>query len=285
MGKQTIFAMSGIVKGVVISVAALLLLWFILRVIAQLFLFPAGPHKFGRIAELHPHCTIVRRRGLRYVICRQLHEIKRIVVYFHGNAGTVDDRLDFGLELANKAKPKTMVVMPEYPGYGGEVRLIDQETVVENACRVLEDVAATASNSKVPVIVVGRSLGSAVATAVAARCPSYVDRLLLISPFPSVTEVAQNLVPGVPQTLLELVLPARFDVEKHARAVSCPVDAIAAEDDHIVPIRLSERQFQNFPNRQHFTTIQSPAGHNNMQFIEPKRFLDAFFSTIRNCKQ
>lgn len=260
--------------------AVLALVYFVLRGVGHLFMFPAGARKFGEVARQRGDVEVYHANGIRFV--RKLAPTsprgplrvpKAIVFVFHGNAGTADDRLSF----ADKLCPLGCdVYLPEYPGYGGHFALLNERIIVDNMKKVLDRVLLhdgrtnVAIGAKVPIVFVGRSLGTAVATLVQAETGA-ADQLVLISPFTQTNDVAKNLVPQFLHSVVPYVVPTNFDAASAAQKVKCQVHVIAASHDVIVPHRISREQANMFSGLRNFTTI-GRAGHNDMQNVDPQLF-------------
>jgi pimeloyl-ACP methyl ester carboxylesterase len=87
------------------------------------------------------------------------------------------------------------VALLEYPGYGPRPGAPSQQTLVP-ACRAAVTLLARGG---LPVVIVGESLGSAVAALGAAEQPDSVAGLVLVTtPLASVTAVARRHYPFLP---------------------------------------------------------------------------------------
>ena len=86
------------------------------------------------------------------------------------------------------------------------------------------------------IIVMGRSLGTGVAVALASV--RKVRGLILVSPYDSLLSVAKELYPFLP---VSLILTHRFDSIAKAPLITAPLLAIIASDDTIIHRRHSER--------------------------------------------
>ncbi len=122
------------------------------------------------------------------------------LVVFHGNAGSALDR-GYVAAAFRRALPDVPVevLLAEYPGYGPRPGTASEPALRDSARTAL---AAARRGSPGPVIVLGESLGSAVAALVAAEDPAAVDGLLLVTPLASVQAVARRHYPFVPAFLL-----------------------------------------------------------------------------------
>lgn len=119
-----------------------------------------------------------------------------------------------------------------YRGYGGSSGRPSEEALYRDAEAVF-DFAQARHRS---VAVAGRSLGSGVATHLAAVRD--VARLALITPADSFTSLASELYPVFPVSML---LRDRYDSLSRAHRIDCPVLFLVAEHDEIIPLHSSKR--------------------------------------------
>jgi len=148
------------------------------------------------------------------------------VIVFHGNAGHAGDRGYFVQALVPLG---LRVLLAEYPGYGPRAGSPGEQVLVEDARRTI---ALAREQFGGPLILVGESLGAGVAAAAAARLPSDVDGLLLITPWDRLVHVAQHHHPWLP---VRRLLRDRYDSAAHLAATPLPVVVVVAERDRIVP--------------------------------------------------
>jgi esterase/lipase len=80
------------------------------------------------------------------------------------------------------------------------------------------------------VSAIGRSLGAGVASFLAAERP--LQKLVLVTPFDSVVEVAREQFSLFP---VDLLVKDRFDAASHASRISMPTLVIIAAADEVIP--------------------------------------------------
>lgn len=122
------------------------------------------------------------------------------VVVFHGNAGSALDRTYIAAALARASPAVPLdVYLAEYPGYG-PCPGTPSEPALRRAAR--EAIAAARGEGTGPLLVLGESLGSAVAALATAEDAGAVDGVALVTPLAGVPAVARRHYPGVPAVLL-----------------------------------------------------------------------------------
>jgi len=148
-----------------------------------------------------------------------------VLLYFGGNAENVGDLFPImkGLDVAE-------VVAYNYRGYGNSEGKAGQKALFADALAIFDLVAIQALMSEQRVVVMGRSLGSAVAGHVAVnRDPA---GLILVTPLSSVRKIAASQMPWLP---MEHVLLHPLDLNVLADRIQAPVLAVVALDDQVIP--------------------------------------------------
>jgi len=179
---------------------------------------------------------------------------RTVILYFGGNAEEV---LSSAVHSLSHWDVRRMLVT-NYRGYGGTPGQPSQDALFGDALAVYDYAAKQSGIMAGDLVVVGRSLGSGVATYVAANRP--VRGVVLITPFDSLQGVAKALYPLLPVGLL-LKHPFRSDLL--APAIKSPVLMLVAADDSIVPARHAQRLFEVWsgPKQIH---ILPGVGHNDV---------------------
>ena len=109
------------------------------------------------------------------------------------------------------------------------------------------------------ISVIGRSLGGGVAAYLASKRD--VHKLVLVTPFDSALNMARELYPLFPVTLL---LKDRYDTAGRAGKITAPVLAIIAGQDGIIPRSRSDALVDAFPAGQITVAVIENAGHNTI---------------------
>jgi hypothetical protein len=178
---------------------------------------------------------------------------RRALLFFHGNAGNIADRLDrarilnrrFGLDL----------FLVDYRGYGRSEGAASEEGIYRDG-RAVHRAALDHGFPPEQIILFGESLGSAVAIQLALDLPCAA--LILETPFLSIRAMAREHYPFVPTFLIR----SRFDNESKIVAVAPPKLFILAERDDIVPPLQGRRLFELAREPKTLYVIPR-AGHND----------------------
>lgn len=177
------------------------------------------------------------------------------VLILHGNAGNAVHRSGY-VELAQAVPNHALsVFILEYPGYGARLGEPSQETLLAAAENAIDSLPPEA-----PVILLGESLGTGVASAMAAKFPARIKGLLLLTPFDSLVSVAQHLYPLLP---VRWILRDKYPSADWLKSYSGPVSVILAAEDSIVPAELGRRLYEGYAGPKHLTTAKG-ADHNDL---------------------
>jgi fermentation-respiration switch protein FrsA (DUF1100 family) len=189
------------------------------------------------------------------------------VLYSHGNGGNLSHRQYAMARWRNELK--TAVLIYDYPGYGKS-----GGRPTEAGCYAAGEAAFAwlVDEQKVPpgeIVLLGSSLGGAVATELATRHEHAL--LVLTGAFTSFSDIAQKTVFWLPSRWL---VSHRFDnLDKIAR-VKGPVLIAHGTDDRTVPFRMGERLFERANEPKCFVPLP---GHPHAHPDSP-----VFFEAVRD---
>jgi pimeloyl-ACP methyl ester carboxylesterase len=173
------------------------------------------------------------------------------VIYFGGNAEDVSlDLSDF-----SSAFPNDAIYLLHYRGYGGSAGKPSEKALFADALMLFDEVHAQHPN----IVLVGRSLGTGIAVKTASERP--ITRLVLITPYDSLTDAAAQAYPWLP---VRLLIRDKYDSWKYAPQVTAPTRIIAAGNDEIIPRSSTERLRTRFkPGIATYVVIPG-VGHNTI---------------------
>jgi fermentation-respiration switch protein FrsA (DUF1100 family) len=148
------------------------------------------------------------------------------LLWFYGNGETV---AAIWPVVRAFQPPGTAVLVLDYPGYGGSGGRATEAALYAAAEAAYAALAARPGVDPQRIYVYGRSLGSAVATHVAAHRP--VAGLILESPFTSAAAMAKHHYGFFPRFLVRLSLDNLTNVQH----VHCPILLFHGDADRLVP--------------------------------------------------
>jgi alpha-beta hydrolase superfamily lysophospholipase len=151
----------------------------------------------------------------------------RLVVYFHGNGETIGDAVPLAHDLAAHGLGALLV---EYRGYGASAGGTPSEAGLYLDAEAALDEAARRGIGSDRIALWGFSLGTGVAAEMARRGRG--ARLVLVSPFTSLTDVASRAVGWLP---MSVVVPDRYDTLSKATSIHVPTLIVHGDGDDVVP--------------------------------------------------
>lgn len=186
------------------------------------------------------------------------------LVHFHGNGEALADQAPLAAALRRAG---LSVFAIEYPGYGlaahdgrpGEAAIYAD---AEAALLYLQHSLGIPVDR---IVLQGQSLGSGVATEMARR--GHAARMVLISPFTSMVDMARRLVPFFPASLVT----DRYDSAAKAPAIPIPVLVIHGARDDLVPVDMGRRLAVLFPRAELY--VSANAGHNDLFLLDGAEIL------------
>ena len=184
-------------------------------------------------------------------LCARPDKVHGALIYFGGNAEDVSGNF----ESFAAALPDVALYFVNYRGYGGSSGSPSEAALLADALAVYDWVHARHAQ----ISVAGRSLGSGVAVYLAQARP--VERLVLVTPYDSIENVARGHYPWLPVALL---LKDRFDSASRIAQVRAKTLAIVAERDEVIPRERSEALVAKFPAGQIRVEVIPGATHNTL---------------------
>lgn len=196
------------------------------------------------------------------------------ILFFHGNGEIASDYDDLG-PMYTQMGINFLVV--DYRGYG----LSDGQPTIAamlNDCHRIFDYAErwlSQNSSKSPLVIMGRSLGSASALELAYKHASAIDGLIIESGFAYVRPLLQLL--GVPSDLIDFEEEMAVGNVAKISGFTNPTLIIHAEFDHIIPFADGRKLFESSPAQQK-TLLKIPHANHNDIFA---RGLNEYMAAIK----
>lgn len=176
-----------------------------------------------------------------------------LLIYFGGNAEEVS-----GMLVEFQRYPKMHVALFNYRGYGSSEGDPSEHALLDDALFLHDTLSRTPEVARDAVVVMGRSLGSGVATHVAAA--RKVRAVILVSPYDSLRDIAAKIYPWLPVGLL---MRHPFDSLSRAPGINAPMLALVGTRDTVVPPAHSQRLHDAWKGRALLRLLQG-ADHNDM---------------------
>ena len=161
----------------------------------------------------------------------RLPDPRGVVFFLHGNAGNL---ASWFVDSDFYRRANFDLVMIDYRGYGKSTGRIQSEVQLRADVAAAWDQVAPLYRGR-RVVLLGRSLGTALAAGLAARI--HPDLTILVSPYWSMREMAALHYPWVPGALLRY----RLETHRDVAAIAGPVLLLHGDRDELIPYSHSER--------------------------------------------
>ena len=179
---------------------------------------------------------------------------RALVLYFHGNGGSLWNRRERAGALTADGRGLLMVSYRGYSGSTGRPSEAGLRLDAEAAYRFLS------SDEPKRIVLYGESLGTGVAVRLASEHP--VGGVILDAPFTSIVDVARPLLWFVP---IGLLLKDQFRSLDRIARIDAPLIVLHGERDGLIPIALGEllyeaahepKQFVRLPGVDHVNVLE-----------------------------
>lgn len=195
---------------------------------------------------------------------------KGSVIFCHGNAGNISDRLH-SIKLLHGLGLNVLIF--DYRGYGRSKGRPTEAGTYEDAVATWQYLVEMRGESPDRVVLFGRSLGGAVAIELARRHTPAA--LIVESTFTSLVDVGRLHYPLLP---VRLLLTYRYDSLDKVSQIKCPKLFIHGRDDELIPIDNGRRLFAAAAEPKQF--LETPGGHNEAGFTYSMEFTDRLAAFI-----
>ena len=176
------------------------------------------------------------------------------VVFCHGNAGNIGDRL---LEADTLSRAGFDVTLFDYRGYGHSTGRPSERGTYLDARAALAATRAQPETSRSRLIYLGESLGGAIALELALAEPP--AGLILQSTFTSVRDIARHHYPIVPRALV----PDAYPSIRRIGNLRAPLLVLHGERDDVVPVAHGQKLFDGAPEPKQIRLFPN-CGHNDL---------------------
>ena len=220
--------------------------------------FPRGISKSQEagLKKFSPYEVNIEHNGFTlqgWFIKKDISSDHSLIIYYGGNAEEVSQNL-FDLK---KYGDHSLLLM-NYRGYGKSTGRPGQATLFSDALFIFDHISKTYNIPSTDIILMGRSLGSGVATYVARQ--RQVKAVVFITPFDNLVNIGKTHYPIFP---VEILLRHPFDSVKIAPEITAPMIAIIAGRDKIIPNERSMNLVEHWGGDSHFVVIKN-ADHNSI---------------------
>lgn len=196
---------------------------------------------------------------------------KRFILYSHGNGEQVADNADVVAMLRDKLQASVFIF--DYRGYGHSEGSPTEAGCIADAAAAQRWLAERAGIQPNEVVLIGRSLGGGVVTALAAE--QGAKALVLQNTFPTMPDVAALHYPWLP---VRWVMKNRYDSLARIQKYKGPLFQSHGAADTLIPLQMARRLYDAAPSKNKQFMELPDLGHDDLPpsqyFRELATFLD-----------
>jgi len=198
---------------------------------------------------------IAREKGAQInALWFKVTDPKGVILYFHGNAGSL---ANWGFVAEELVEYGYEVFIVDYRGYGKSRGKRTERIMHEDAMAAYNKLKETWQPRD--IIIYGRSLGSGVSVQLAYKVECKM--LILESPFYSLPDVADRYFPFLPS---RLIMKYQFNSSKYIHQLDSKIYIFHGTEDEVIPYASGKKLFEKIPNgKGEFFSIED-GGHNNL---------------------
>lgn len=201
-----------------------------------------------------------------WVIPSKEEKAKGVVVFSHGNTGSVHSHFGF---IAWLAKAGYHVVMTDYRGYGSSKGSPERKGMIEDIVAALHYARDKKEWEELPIISFGHSLGAA-KSVVALDLLGNEERIkaaIFWAGFSSYKKIAKHMVG---QTAVDIVSDVFSPVDHVAKVKDIPLLFLHGKRDGVIPFQHSQEMFKKAKGEKKII-LSETGGHNNTLWLDEKK--------------
>ena len=255
----------------------LILIYFVITVVVYFFqrkllYHPFSPQITGK-GLIHNFETINFKTSDNFELKGWFHlknSNKKTILFLHGNAGNLDNRID-KLNFLGNMDINFLII--SWRGYSGNPGNPSETGLYKDALGGIEWLNKKGiSNDR--IILYGESLGTAITTEVAQN--ENFAGIILEAPFTSMVDMGQKIYPIFP---VKFLLKDKYESKNKIKNIKSPILVLHGRKDKIVPFYMGEKIFEmaNNPKFKYFTDLDD-----HMMSFDDKliKEIDLFISNL-----
>jgi hypothetical protein len=201
------------------------------------------------------------------------HVTRLTVLFFHGNAGNISDRLE-KIGVFRDLGVDTFII--DYRGYGRSEGRPNEQGTYHDAQAAYEYLTQQRKLAPRSIVAYGESLGSAIAADLASKVP--VGGLVLEEGFTSTGDVGQGMFPFLP---VRHLVRNKYDTISKLPRIHVPLLIFHSREDTLINFRHGQRLFAAANEPKQFVELYG--GHNDAFEVSALTYhaaLSKFFAAL-----
>jgi len=195
---------------------------------------------------------------------------KYTLLFCHGNAGNIQDRLD-KLQLLHQIGLDLFII--DYRGFGKSQAQPSEKGFYLDALAAYDYLVNSRHIAPAQIILYGESLGTAVAIDLASQ--RKVGALILEGAFSCGRDMAKRMYPFLPKFLFSNI----FDSLTKIKKIDAPKLFLHSRSDTTVPFALADKLYRAAQEPKEF--IELSGGHNDAFLVSPEKFISSISAFIK----
>ncbi len=187
-----------------------------------------------------------------WVVNETDNDTNNAIIYFGGNA----ERPDLSTADFKELFSGQTIYFINYRGYGNSDGTPTEVALYDDAMAIYDYIAPQHNH----ISVIGRSLGTGVATYLATQRD--IHKMVLVTPFDCITNIAQATYPIFP---MQLLLKDNYNSAERAPQITTPTLIIMAGNDRVIPASSTDKLIQQFTAITPQVSVIEDATHNTIQ--------------------
>ncbi len=193
------------------------------------------------------------------------------VLFSHGNAGNIADRLDRVLRWRDLGAD---FLLYDYRGYGRSTGSPDEEGTYRDGRAAYDYLVKNRGVDPAHLVLMGESLGCAISIQLAIERKT--AGLAIEAPFASIAHMANAIYPFLP---LGSFIRTRYENLKKVPQLKMPLLVVQGTRDEVIPVAQGKMVFEAAPQPKEYLAIEG-AGHNDVYVIGGPRYRRALADFI-----
>ena len=269
MHEKNMFIINILILVLVGYLLVTLVLYFFQR---NLLYYPAVNNYFGEKLNIQVEKVKIKTEDdielLSWYHSKNSEDYKTIL-FLHGNAGTLENRI---YKINHLKNMNVNFLIIAWRGFSGNKGKPTEKGLYEDAKSSLRWLANKGVKEE-SIIIYGESLGTGVATEIAQN--KNFAGVILESPFTSMIEAGKTKYPFFP---VRLLLKDKYESDKKIKKIKSPILIMHGEVDRIVPFWMGEKMYKlaNEPKYFYFSKYDDHMLEYNEKLLnELKKFINS----------